>query len=130
MNKTWFKAPAGTYVARCYELCGIQHAAMKATVKVVPRSQYDAFIAKRASAAGTLDLGREEWTGVCQSCHRLDHKYIGPALQGNPLLGDRKGIETLLRNGQGQMPSVGRDWSDKQIDALVAYTKRYAKAGG
>ena len=130
VNKTWFDAPAGTYVARCYELCGIQHAAMKATVKVVPRPQYDAFIAKRASAAGQLDLGREEWTGVCQSCHRLDHKYIGPALQGNPLLGDRRGIETLLRNGQGQMPSVGRDWSDKQIDALVAYTKRFAKASG
>jgi cytochrome c oxidase subunit 2 len=129
VNKTWFDAPAGSYVARCYELCGIQHAAMKATVDVVPRAQYDAFIAKRASAAGTFDLGREEWTGVCQSCHRLDHKYIGPALGGNPLLGDRKGIETLLRNGQGQMPSVGRDWTDHQIDALVAYTKQYAKGG-
>ena len=130
VNKTWFDAPAGTYVARCYELCGIQHAAMKAKVDVVPRAQYEAFIAKRASAAGTLDLGREEWTGVCQSCHRLDHKYIGPALAGNPLLSDRKSIETLLRNGQGQMPSVGRDWSAHQIDALVAYTKRFAKAGG
>jgi len=129
VNKTWFEAPAGSYVARCYELCGIQHAAMKATVDVVPRAQYDAFIAKRASAAGTYDLGREEWTGVCQSCHRLDHKYIGPALAGNPLLGDRKGIETLLRNGQGQMPSVGRDWTDHQIDALVAYTKQFAKGG-
>ena len=130
VNKTWFKAPAGTYVARCYELCGIQHADMKATVKVVPRAQYDAFIAKRASAAGKQDLGREEWTGVCQSCHRLDHKYIGPALGGNPLLGDRKSLTTLLRNGQGQMPSVGKDWSDAQIDALVSYTKRFAKAGG
>jgi cytochrome c oxidase subunit II len=130
VNKTWFEAHAGTYVARCYELCGIQHAAMKAQVKVVPRAQYDAFIAKRASPAGQLDLGREEWTGVCQSCHRLDHKYIGPALQGNPLLADRKGMETLLRKGGIQMPSVGRDWSDKQIDALVAYTKRFAAAGG
>jgi cytochrome c oxidase subunit 2 len=130
VNKTWFKAPAGTYVARCYELCGIQHAAMKATVHVVPRSQYEAFIARRASPAGTRDLGREEWTGVCQSCHRLDHKYIGPALGGNPLLGDRKGIETLLRNGQGQMPPVGKDWTGHQIDALVSYTKQYSKAGG
>ena len=130
VNKTWFRAPAGTYVARCYELCGIQHAAMKAKVRVVPRSQYDAFIAKRASPAGNLDLGREEWTGVCQSCHRLDHSYIGPALGGNPLLGDKKGLTTLLRNGQGQMPSVGKEWSDRQIDALVSYTKRYAKAGG
>jgi cytochrome c oxidase subunit II len=130
VNTTWFRAPAGTYIARCYELCGIQHAAMKATVKVVPRDQYESFIAKRASPAGKLDLGREEWTGACQSCHRLDHKYIGPALRGNTLLGDRKGIETLLRNGQGQMPPVGKDWSDAQIDALVAYTKRFAQAGG
>jgi cytochrome c oxidase subunit II len=129
VNTTWFKAPAGSYVARCYELCGIQHAAMKATVRVVPRSEYDAFIARRASGAGTRALGGEEWTGVCQSCHRLDEKYIGPALRGNPLLGDRRGIETLLRNGQGQMPPVGKNWSDHQIDALVAFTKQYAKGG-
>jgi cytochrome c oxidase subunit II len=130
INTTWFQAPAGTYVARCYELCGIQHAAMKATVDVVPRAQYDSFIEKRASDAGTFDLGREEFNGVCQSCHRLDHKYIGPALGGNPLLGDRKGIETLLRNGQGRMPSVGKDWTSHQLDALIAYTKQFAKAGG
>jgi cytochrome c oxidase subunit 2 len=129
INTTWFDAPAGRYAARCYELCGIQHAAMKATVDVVPRAQYEAFIAKRSSAAGTADLGREEWTGVCQSCHRLDHSYIGPAIGGNALLADRKGLERLLRNGQGQMPSVGKDWTAHQIDALVAYTKRFAKGG-
>ncbi len=127
VNKTWFKAPAGTYEARCYELCGIQHAAMKATVDVVPRAQYDSFIATRAQ--GGIALGQEEWQGVCEKCHRLGSKYIGPDLQGNPLLADRKGIETLLRNGQGQMPSVGRDWTDLQIDALVSYTKQFAKGG-
>jgi cytochrome c oxidase subunit 2 len=130
VNKTWFQARSGDYVARCYELCGIQHAAMKGSVHVVPRAQYDAFVAKRASSAGTYDLGREEWTGVCQSCHRLDHPYIGPALGGNPLLADRRGLERLVRNGQNQMPPVGRTWSDHQIDALVAYTKQFAKRGG
>jgi cytochrome c oxidase subunit 2 len=128
VNTTWFKSPAGTYSAACYELCGLQHAAMRATVQVVPRAEYDAFIAKRAR--GGAALGREEWEGVCQKCHRLDHKYIGPALSGNPLLGDRKAIEVLLRNGQGQMPSVGRDWTGKQLDALVAYTKQFAKQTG
>jgi len=130
VNKTWFKAPAGDYQARCYELCGVQHTAMKATVHVVPRAQYDAFIAKRAGAGGTYDLGREEWQGVCSQCHRLDHAYIGPALGGNPLLGDRKGIEVLLRKGGIQMPSVGRNWTSHQIDALIAYTKQFAKKGG
>lgn len=127
VNKTWFKAPAGSYVARCYELCGIQHAAMKATVDVVPRDQYDTFIAQRAS--GGVALGQEEWQGVCMKCHRLGSKYIGPDLQGNPLLADRKGIESLLRNGQGQMPSVGRDWDEQQIDALISYTKQFGKGG-
>jgi cytochrome c oxidase subunit 2 len=128
VNKTWFKAPAGLYAASCYELCGIQHAAMHATVKVVPRAEYDAFVAQRAQ--GGVALGREEWQGVCQKCHRLDHAYIGPALGGNPLLADRHAIEVLLRNGQGQMPSVGKDWTSQQLDALVAYTKQFAKTGG
>jgi cytochrome c oxidase subunit 2 len=128
-NHTWFEAPVGTYVARCYELCGIQHAQMDAVVKVVPRAQYQQFVSTRASAAGTSSLGKEEFT-ACQSCHRLDHSYIGPALGGNPLLSDRKGLETILRNGQGEMPPVGRNWTEHQIDALVAYTTTLGKAGG
>jgi cytochrome c oxidase subunit II len=128
VNKTWFKAPAGTYTAQCYELCGIQHADMTATVRVVPRAQYDRFIAQRA--AGGAGLGKEEWEGVCMNCHRLSHKYIGPALGGNSLLTQRRGLEQLLRNGRGQMPSVGRDWSGKQIAALIAYTKTLSGSGG
>ena len=112
-NHTWFKAPEGTYVARCAELCGIQHALMDGTVHVVPRAQYDTFIKQRAANASGPVLGKEEWTGVCQKCHRLDHVYIGPALGGNSLLADRKGIETLLRNGQGQMPAVGKNWTER-----------------
>jgi cytochrome c oxidase subunit II len=127
VNKTWFKAPAGDYTARCYELCGIQHAAMNATVRVVPRAQYDAFVAKRAGASGQQDLGREEWTGACEKCHRLGSKYIGPDLRGNALLGNRVGIESLLRNGRGMMPAVGATWTDAQIDALIAYTKQFTK---
>jgi cytochrome c oxidase subunit 2 len=130
VNKTWFKAPAGDYVARCAELCGIQHALMDGVVHVVPRAQYDQFISQRKSASGQLALGREEWQGVCEKCHRLDHTYIGPAIGGNSLLADRKGIETLLRNGRGQMPAVGFNWTGKQIDALISYTKRFAKKGG
>lgn len=129
VNRTWFKAPPGTYLARCAELCGIQHADMYGHVNVVPRAQYDAFITKRASAADTYALGQQMWQGVCLTCHRLNEKYIGPALAGNPLLADRQGIETLLRNGQGNMPAVGKNWTSHEIDALVSYTKQFAKKG-
>jgi cytochrome c oxidase subunit 2 len=129
VNTTWFKAPVGTYLGRCAELCGIQHAVMYAHVRVVPRAEYDSFIARRAAGADTLVLGHEEWQGACLACHRLDHKYIGPALGGNPLLADPKGLGTLLRTGQGSMPPVGRNWSQYQVDALVAYTKHFARKG-
>jgi cytochrome c oxidase subunit 2 len=129
VNKTWFKAPAGSYVARCAELCGIQHAHMDGTVRVVPRAQYDAFIQHRAANSTGPELGQEEFS-ACQSCHRLDHAYIGPKLGGNPLLSDVSGLTTLLRNGQGQMPAVGKNWTDAQIQALVAYTKHLPKGGG
>jgi cytochrome c oxidase subunit II len=129
-NHTWFQAPEGTFVARCAELCGIQHAVMTALVKVVPRAEYERFIAQRAGNS-SVDLGREEFENVCLSCHRLESRFVGPALAGNPLLTDRKGIETMLREGVGKMPTVGSGWSDAQIDALIAYTKtlKNAKSG-
>jgi cytochrome c oxidase subunit 2 len=128
-NHTWFKGAPGTYVARCAELCGVQHAVMTARVHVVPRAAYDRFIAARKANESGAALGKEEFDYVCSTCHRLDTRYIGPALRRNPLLRDRKGIETMLRQGVGQMPPVGSDWSDAQIDALVAYTKTLRKRG-
>ena len=122
-NHTWFEAPAGTYIARCAELCGIQHAAMTAHVHVVPRAQYEAFISNRKANATGVVLGKEEFDYVCSSCHRLDTTYVGPALAANPLLRDLKGITSILRKGVGKMPAVASDWTDAQIEALVAYTK-------
>ena len=129
INKTWFQAPVGHYIARCAELCGIQHAQMDARRERRPARAVRQLHQGAPGERVERTVGREEWQGVCQSCHRLDHKYIGPALGGNPLLADRKGIETLLRNGQGQMPPVGKNWTHDQIDALVAYTKQFAKGG-
>jgi cytochrome c oxidase subunit 2 len=129
VNKTWFQAPVGDYAVRCAELCGIQHALMDATVHVVPRAQYRQFVSARAANPTRSGLGKEEFTGVCMACHRLDHKFIGPALGGNPLLGDVKGLSTLLRNGLNRMPPVGKNWTDGQIRALVSYTKQFAKGG-
>ncbi|HEX7084274.1 MAG TPA: cytochrome c oxidase subunit II [Gaiellaceae bacterium] len=129
VNTTWFQAPVGDYAERCAELCGLQHAIMDATVHVVPRAQYSRFVDARAANPIATGLGKEEFAGVCMACHRLDHKFIGPALGGNPLLGDVKGISTLLRNGLNRMPAVGKNWTDGQIRALVSYTKQYAKGG-
>jgi cytochrome c oxidase subunit 2 len=122
-NHTWFEAPAGTYAARCSDLCGIQHAKMTATVEVVPRAVYEQFITERAREASGIQLGKEEYQEVCAVCHRLDSAYVGPSLGANPLLTDRKNLQTILRQGIGNMPAVGSDWTNAQIEALVTYTK-------
>ena len=46
-NYTWFKAPrAGVlYTGQCAELCGRNHADMKARVRVVTPTEYQAWIA-------------------------------------------------------------------------------------
>jgi cytochrome c oxidase subunit II len=129
-NHTWFQAPAGEYPARCSDLCGIQHTFMLGTVDVVSRAHYEAFIkAREADPTGT-GLGKEEWQHVCSTCHKLDESYVGPALGQNPLLSNAKDLATILRNGVGRMPAVGSDWTDEQIDALVAYTSKLVKADG
>ncbi len=128
-NHTWFKAPAGTYDARCSDLCGIQHAKMTATVEVVPRAEYDRFISQRAAQPGAIALGQEEFQHVCAVCHRLATDYVGPALGTNPLLTDAKGLRGILANGVGNMPAVGDDWTGDQVAALVTYTKTLKKKG-
>jgi cytochrome c oxidase subunit 2 len=127
-NHSWFEAPAGLYPARCSDLCGIQHTVMLASVKVVPRDQYEAFIKARAADPTGTGLGQEEWEHVCSTCHKLDENYVGPALGQNPLLTNAKDLTGILKNGVGNMPAVGSDWSKAQIDALVAYTSTLVKA--
>ncbi len=42
INETWFKAEkVGTYYGQCSELCGIKHAFMPITVRVVSQEDYD-----------------------------------------------------------------------------------------
>ncbi len=45
INETWFKAEkVGTYYGQCSELCGIKHAFMPITVKVVSQEEYQEWL--------------------------------------------------------------------------------------
>jgi cytochrome c oxidase subunit 2 len=127
-NVTWFNADApGIYRGQCAEFCGIQHANMRASVEAMPREEFDAWLEREASAqaAGTSSLGRETFTGACAKCHGLAGEGdVGPRLQGNVLLEDDAAIEQVVREGRGLMPPVGKDWTDRQMDALIDYLQR------
>ena len=45
INETWFKAEkVGTYYGQCSELCGIKHAFMPITVRVVSEEDYQEWL--------------------------------------------------------------------------------------
>jgi cytochrome c oxidase subunit 2 len=120
-NHLTFRATKlGTFPGQCAEFCGLLHAAMLAQVEVLPPDEYDSWVSALANAQ--LALGKETFVGVCAKCHGLAAQGgVGPNISQNPLLGDRNGISEIIRHGTGQMPAVGNDWSQEQLDATVAY---------
>jgi cytochrome c oxidase subunit 2 len=133
VNHTWFEAPApGTYIGQCAELCGVQHAFMRQSVRVVGADTYQAYVQnqKQLLDARSAEFGKQEWDHVCAKCHRLDPaapRLIGPNLGSNALLKEVAGVNKLVHNGRGNMPPVGANWSDAQVEALVNYTKTVVK---
>jgi mono/diheme cytochrome c family protein len=119
----------GTYEGQCGEFCGYEHPHMVATVEAMPNGDFQSWYDKeaQAQASGTSDLGKMTFEGVCATCHGMQGQGgFGPDLQGNPIFKQPDAIETLLRHGGIQMPAVGRAWTDRQMNALIAYTKRFA----
>ena len=137
MNHTWFQvARVGTYTGQCAELCGLEHANMKAAVEVMPVADFDAWLSQRRAeqTAGTSPLGQELWTGVCAKCHGLAGQGgIAKSIAGSSLLTDPTTVEQIVRNGrvtpQGTMPAVGSGWTTEQVDALTSYLKEHPPSG-
>jgi cytochrome c oxidase subunit 2 len=133
-NHTWFRAErTGNFRGQCGEFCGIFHAQMQARVIVEPASAYRQWLASQ----GKAQLGASEWRGVCAKCHGMKGQGdYGPSITGSPLLTDRQGLETIVRNGRDQsnvpgvMPPVGDGWSKQQFDALFSYVGSKIVGGG
>jgi cytochrome c oxidase subunit 2 len=134
VNETWFEADEpGVYTGQCAELCGLQHAQMLASVEVLPRTEFDAWLEQRRTeqTAGTSELGEETWAGVCAKCHGLGGEGgIGRRLVGSPVLTDLEALENVVRNGRRTMPAVGSGWTSEQIDALTNYLEETPPGGG
>jgi cytochrome c oxidase subunit II len=127
-NHIWFEATKpGSFEGQCAQLCGVYHASMTATVVSQSDAEYRRFINVMAPAT----LGKQEWTGVCATCHGMDGKGgYGPDISSSPLLVSQASLTDILRNGldtsrAGAMPPVGRWWTERQINALSDYTRRH-----
>jgi len=136
VNTTWFEAKPGFYSGQCAELCGLEHARMLASVEVMAKSEFTAWLSQRRAqqSAGTSDLGDEEWGGVCAKCHGLaGDGGIAVRIAGSAILSDPRALARIVRNGtstpRGTMPAVGSGWTDDQVSALTTYLKEHPPSG-
>jgi cytochrome c oxidase subunit 2 len=132
---TWFEAEnEGTYTGQCAELCGLEHARMLASVEVMSAEEFDAWLEDRLKEQNTgsgQELGAEMWEGVCAKCHGPSGEGgIGPRIAGSPTLTTPDALAALVRNGKGEMPAVGADWTDEQLKALTVYLQEGVPGGG
>ena len=126
---TWVATKLGTFRGQCAEFCGLLHAQMLAQVEVLPAAQYAAFIKQRKTDQEAL--GKETFVGVCAKCHGLAGQGgIGPNIAGSALLKDNQALANVIRNGGIKMPAVGRDWSQQQLAATIAYLQKRFGQGG
>jgi mono/diheme cytochrome c family protein len=107
---------------------------MTFTVDVVSEAEFDAHLEENAPDDGEealVTLGEAQWTAACAKCHGAEGEGggVGPPIAGNGTLTNPEGLTRLLYDGQNRpdqdyyMPPVGRGWSDRQIEALVAYVR-------
>jgi cytochrome c oxidase subunit 2 len=134
-NHAWFKTGRlGTYRGQCTEFCGLQHAMMRASVQVVDADAFTSF--RMAHRPGSRNVGDEVIDGACATCHGdKGQGLVGPKIAGNPLMNDRRGLTTLLREGREPtrtidgMPAVGKTWSNAELNAVIVALKQRYGAG-
>jgi cytochrome c oxidase subunit 2 len=131
VNHLKFETPAspGLYKGQCAEFCGVQHALMLADVRIVQPAEFESWVSAQLQAGA--DLGKQTYEGACGPCHGLNGEgLIGPPLEGNATLAQRKQLVQLLENGKNAMPPVGRGWDERQRDALIQYVQKRFASGG
>ena len=65
INETWFKAEkVGTYYGQCSELCGIKHAFMPITVRVVTDEEYAKWLAEVKIKFAKEPIGENEYKKI------------------------------------------------------------------
>ena len=79
-----------------------------------------------------LALGETIYSANCASCHGAEGEGYAsiqnaPALNGSEHSWHHpdEQIIGLIRQGGMQMPAVGADWSDKEVEAVLGYVKAW-----
>lgn len=147
----WFKPiKTGDFQVFCTEYCGNEHSGMRARLKVLPKAEFERWLAddseaRKLAALKPSDRGRELYQGKqCVTCHSLDGSpRVGPSWlkifgregklsNGESYKADENYIRESILNPQakivegfsaGGMPSYQGQLSDDDISGIIAFMK-------
>jgi cytochrome c oxidase subunit 2 len=131
-NFMWFiPQRVGLYDVFCAEYCGLQHSYMHSNVKVLEKSEFDAWITDTTSLAATANIDAPGATGKrimqnigCFACHTVDGtKLVGPSFKG--IWGEE---QTVVTGGSTRKIKVDEEYIKRSIydpnaDVVEGFTK-------
>jgi cytochrome c oxidase subunit 2 len=144
INEAWTEVmEPGVYRGQCAELCGKDHGFMPIVLNVLPKADYQAWVAEQNEEVAheqaeterlwTLDELMDRGAGVyaaqCATCHQADGQGLAPAFPALAGSGVTNGpldanIEVILHGRTGTaMPAWGSMLSDSDIAATLTYTR-------
>lgn len=142
----WFKAKEeGTYQVFCTEYCGDQHSAMLAKLHVVPRPQFEEWLANDPyKGLSMAEVGQRVYQVRCTACHTLTDKMnVGPGFKGvfgksgkldsgESYVVDENYIRESILNPsakvvagfpKGVMPTFAGQLNEQELMGLIEYLK-------
>jgi cytochrome c oxidase subunit 2 len=135
----------GEYKVRCAELCGRGHADMRANVKVLSSTDYDAWVASQTAALSNDPVVRgDKWSQQygCRACHSTDGSAgVGPTWKGvfghevtlsdgSKVLADHDYLFESIRDPGAKIvegfqnvmpPNIAADMTDQQVEDVIAF---------
>jgi cytochrome c oxidase subunit 2 len=146
----WFRPiKTGDFQVFCTEYCGNDHSRMLARLKVLPKAEFERWLAddseaKKLASMKPSDRGKEIYAGKCIACHSLDGTpRVGPSwlklfgrkgelADGSTYVADENYIRESILNPAAKvvkgyppqgMPSFQGQVSDDDITGVIEFIK-------
>lgn len=141
----WFRPiKTGDFQVFCTEYCGDAHSGMRARLKVLPKNEFDRWLAddseeRKLAAMAGAELGKKIYTQQCSVCHSLDgsaknapswlklYGREGQLADGSTYKADHNYIKEsilypqakVVKDYQPIMPAF--QLSDGEVDAVIKF---------
>lgn len=145
----WFRPiKTGDFQVFCTEYCGDLHSGMRARLKVLPKAEFDMWLADdsdrlKLAAANPAEKGKDIYEKNCKTCHSLDgSRVVGPSwlkiigrqgqlADGSTYVANEDYIKESILYPNNKvvagyspaMPSYQGQLSDEQIEQVIAFMK-------